>query len=597
MSKQQTTRRLRHVARRRYPLGRLIRANLYDLGLLLNESWVVLAGFFAVTLIGTLYLSLAYSLQWLEALYETLKLQTLQSDLAFPQDILGRLLFFLIPLLGLALIFQGVLNFGRLLLDKGSRREAWQIALASTYRDHVIVCGLGRVGLRTVNQLIEAGYQPVVIERDWNSEYVERVINRRVPVVVGDAREPLSLRRAGLMRARAVVAAINDDLLNVEIALTARKLHPQIRLVLRVFNDELDRNLERSLGRNSAFSASALAASTYAAATVSREIDYVLHGAGGMLGITQLTVQPDTKISGFTRAIEEAQGIRVLIHEAQDGRPIPRNLMSQISPGDTITLIGTLAALEASRLLNVEGSKLDFLQALPLQHPTEQFDTVIVCGLGKVGYRVVRQLYRLTPRPRIVVIRLSEGRAEFHERIDQLDGVTTIIGDAREISVLRRAGLDKAFSVAALTSNDLLNVQISLAARRARPDTHIVLRVFSDTLADKLTELFGIRTAYSTSGLASPTLAAAALIGNVTQGFSAAGTLFSTEQVHISSESKLVGQTVEQLYATFGALVIELRHAHHTIQLPPFTTTLAAGDDLTILAPIQVITAMRTALA
>ena len=63
---------------------------------------------------------------------------TLQSDLAFPRgDLLGELIFFLTPLLGLALIFQSVLNFGRLLLDKGSRREAWQVALASTYRNHV----------------------------------------------------------------------------------------------------------------------------------------------------------------------------------------------------------------------------------------------------------------------------------------------------------------------------------------------------------------------------------------------------------------------------------------------------------------------------
>jgi hypothetical protein len=100
-----------------------------------------------------------------EALYETLTLMTLQSDLAYPRgDLLGELIFFLTPLLGLALIFQSVLNFGRLLLDKGSRREAWQVALASTYRDHVIVCGLGRVGLRIVTQLHAAGYEAVVIE-------------------------------------------------------------------------------------------------------------------------------------------------------------------------------------------------------------------------------------------------------------------------------------------------------------------------------------------------------------------------------------------------------------------------------------------------
>jgi hypothetical protein len=125
--------------RRRYSLGRLIRANLYDLWLLLTESWIVLAGFLIVTALGTLYLRLSYDpcrydasaetlncpMNLIAALYETLKMQTLQSGLAFPIDnLLGEVLFFVIPLLGLALIFQGVLNFGRLLLDKGSRREA-----------------------------------------------------------------------------------------------------------------------------------------------------------------------------------------------------------------------------------------------------------------------------------------------------------------------------------------------------------------------------------------------------------------------------------------------------------------------------------------
>ena len=81
-------------------------------------------------------------------------------SLPLPTSLLGTLLFFLIPLLGLALIFQSVLNFGRLLLDKSSRREAWQVALAATYRDHIIVCGLGRVSLRVVIQLLESGYEP-----------------------------------------------------------------------------------------------------------------------------------------------------------------------------------------------------------------------------------------------------------------------------------------------------------------------------------------------------------------------------------------------------------------------------------------------------
>ena len=147
----------RATMRRHYPIWRLIRANFYDFVLLLRESWVVLIGFLIVVLTGTLYLIVYEQKGFAVALYETLKLLTLQSGLDLPSNLLGELLFFLIPLLGLALIFQSVLNFGRLLLDKSSRREAWQVALAATYRDQVIVCGLGRVSLRVVMQLLESG--------------------------------------------------------------------------------------------------------------------------------------------------------------------------------------------------------------------------------------------------------------------------------------------------------------------------------------------------------------------------------------------------------------------------------------------------------
>jgi Trk K+ transport system NAD-binding subunit len=589
------TRPTRPLRRRRYSLRRLVRANFYDLLLLLRESWVVLAGFGLVTLAGTLYLNLNNDLSLPAAFYETLKMLTLQSGLPLPTDPLGMALFFLVPLLGLALIFQSVLNFGRLLLDKGSRREAWQVALASTYRDHVIVCGLGRVGLRVVTQLIEAGYEPVAVEQDWNSEFVERVVNLKVPVVLGDAREPKTLREAGLMRARAVVSGINDDLLNIELGLTARVERPGIRVILRVFSEELDRNLERTFGANSAFSASALAAPTFAAAAVSREIDYVLPG-DEPLGVTQIVVQPDSQMSGFAHQIEQNHGIRVLHHRDSAGQPLGRASMRQLNSGDQVTLIGSVAALESLRLKNVQGSKLGFLRSQPLQHPTEQFDTVIICGLGKVGYRVVRQLHQLHPQPRIVIVRLDEVRTEFSQQLASLDSVTTVIGDARDPDVLRRAGIERAYTVAALTSDDLLNLQTGLAARRLRPDVHVVLRVFSGALAEKLADMFGIRTIYSTSELAAPTLAAAAVLGEISHAFCVAGSLYSADRVIVRAGDPLAGQSIEAIHAQHQALVIGLRRSAESLALPAPDQLVDDGDEITLLAPIETLARIRSSL-
>lgn len=582
----------------RLSLWRLAHANFYDMLLLLRESWIVLTGFVALALGGTLYLTFGYAgaaLDPIAALYETLRMLTFQSSLELPGDPLGRVLFFLIPLLGLALIFQSVLNFGRLLLDKTSRREAWQVALASTFRDHVIVCGLGRVGLRVVTQLLDAGYEVVVIERKWQSEFIERALNLGAPVVLGDARESATLRAAGLSRARAVVAAISDDMLTIEIALAARAARPDVRVILRVFNDELDQRLERIFGCNAAFSTSALAAPTYAAAAVSREVDYVLPFDERLLGVARLVVQPDSQVCGFARAIEDSHAIRILHHHDANGRHVGGMAMRPISSGDRIMAIGSLAALQSLRLSNVAGSKLAFLSPPPLQHPTSRFDTVIICGLGKVGYRVVRQLHRMAPRPRIVVVRLDNGRTEFPRHISALEGVETITGDARDLDVLLAAGLDRAYTVAALTSDDLLNLQISLAARGCRPDVHVVLRVFSDTLAERLADMFGIRTIYSTSGLAAPTLAAAAILGDVSHAFFTNGHLFSTDQFVAQADGPLTGQTVEAIRARYGALVIGLRRADSALALPANDVAIAPGDTVTVLAMIEALARLRMA--
>ena len=82
-------------------------------------------GMFAVlAVISTAYMVSNYPLGMPEALYETLRLFTFNTNLTFPrQDWVGQVIFFVTPLLGISLIFQGVLNLARLLLDKSSRRE------------------------------------------------------------------------------------------------------------------------------------------------------------------------------------------------------------------------------------------------------------------------------------------------------------------------------------------------------------------------------------------------------------------------------------------------------------------------------------------
>jgi Trk K+ transport system NAD-binding subunit len=100
-------------------------------------------------------------------------------------------------------------------------------------RNHVIVVGLGQVGLRLCMLLRECGVLVVAIEADEEAETVGLARRLRIPVVIGRAANPELLRRLSLGTARSFAAVTNEDLANLESAMTARSLNPDLRVVLR----------------------------------------------------------------------------------------------------------------------------------------------------------------------------------------------------------------------------------------------------------------------------------------------------------------------------------------------------------------------------
>jgi Trk K+ transport system NAD-binding subunit len=564
-------------------------------------GWFPLASLLVVLAVGTSYLLFAYFPQLcveqpincpgfdlLLAFYETIQLILFQSGLGFPGDPFGRLIFFLVPLAGLFFLLQSLVDLARQLFDKGARPKEWQISLARTFQNHILVCGLGRVGYRAVLQLLDAGYDVVVIEQNWESEFVPIILRLKVPIVCGDARDPEVLRSAGLAQAKGLLAAINDDLVNIEIALTARRRNPGISAVLRIYNRQLDTRLETQFGRHSAFSSSLLAAPTLTAAAISRAIVHVLNTPEGLLGISEIMVQEESRITGFVKSIEEQYGVRVLRVRDAAGRERKTGFLHRLEAGFMVTMLGRLENLERVRLQNLPGSKLGFLHPTPLQRPTERFNTVIVCGLGRIGTQMVRLLANTRPRPELVVICGPNTSEKLIEELGEL-GVQVVRGDARDAAVLREAGIARAYSVAAMFSDDLLNLQIGLSARDLRPDVHLVLRVFSDVLAERLASLFGIHTAFSTSALAAPTLAAATVLRGVEYAFDLGAQLFTTRTFDVQSGDRFVGRSVSELRESEGLLIILLRRTGEAVHLPRLDMILQPGDQVVFLADIRVL--------
>ena len=111
--------------------------------------------------------------------------------------------------------------------------------------DHVVICGYGMFG-RTVADSLATDRDVVVVEID-EGQYERAIDEAGVLAVNADARREETLTRASVRRADTVVAAIDDSNANIQIAIAAGQLAPEVTLVVRV-GDEMYESLARRAG-------------------------------------------------------------------------------------------------------------------------------------------------------------------------------------------------------------------------------------------------------------------------------------------------------------------------------------------------------------
>jgi hypothetical protein len=146
----------------------------------------------------------------------------------------------------IALVFAAAFTAGLVDRVTGRRLTGLVGRRAVPRRDHVVVVGLGQVGLRLCTMLRACKIPVVAIERDEDAETVGLAREMGLPVVVGRGADPSVMRRLSLSRARAVAAVTSDDLVNISAAMNARGVHDEVRVVLRVGDGEVA-NETRSL--------------------------------------------------------------------------------------------------------------------------------------------------------------------------------------------------------------------------------------------------------------------------------------------------------------------------------------------------------------
>lgn len=134
-------------------------------------------------------------------------------------------------------IFEGELQkiFRNILSDKKVKQ----------LQDHIIVCGLGRNGLKACEELKRSKQPFVIIEHD--EEALERATSHEsLPYLIGDATSDEVLKFAGIEKAKCIITTLSKDADNVFISLTARELNPSIYIISRSSEESSEKKLLRA---------------------------------------------------------------------------------------------------------------------------------------------------------------------------------------------------------------------------------------------------------------------------------------------------------------------------------------------------------------
>jgi hypothetical protein len=143
-------------------------------------------------------------------------------------------------------------------------------------RDHVVVVGLGQVGLRLCLLLRACGIPVVAVEQDGENENVGRAKELGLPVVLGSGADQSLLGRLSLQRATAVAAVTEDDIENISVAMTARAVYDEMHVVLRVGDGEIAHETRSLLALGLVRDVHRIAAALLAAMALGREAESVV---------------------------------------------------------------------------------------------------------------------------------------------------------------------------------------------------------------------------------------------------------------------------------------------------------------------------------
>lgn len=214
------------------------------------------------------------------------------------------------------------------------------MAVASTFNRHLVLIGLGHLGFRVMETLVNTGQEVVVIEQEPKANLADQARRLGVPVIQDDGRRLEALEGAGTARARAILLCTQNDVLNLQIAFLAQRLNPDIEVVMRIFDDQFAEEVAQKFGFR-AMSATGLAAPSFASAASGVDVTRPITVDGRPFSLASLALGRGSRLAG--RSVGEIEGefeVSVVLLR-RDGASDPHPAAGRTTAeGDTLAVLG-----------------------------------------------------------------------------------------------------------------------------------------------------------------------------------------------------------------------------------------------------------------
>jgi len=263
----------------------------------------------------------------------------------------GRVFTMVFLVTALGVFFYGVVQLGELVvraeLSDWLRRRRMHAALKSM-KDHMIVCGFGRMGRVLCRHLAAKGLCFVALDRDEAA--LADCRDNGWPWLVGDATDDASLVAAGIERARGLAAVLADDSDNVYVVLSARLLNRNLQILARASDEKSVSKLQKAGADRvvSLYEASATKMAQLLASPNLEDFMEIFTGGGSELDLAEIRVTPGSPYAGtaLDKTDFRERGVIVVGIRRGDGELIlPPPSSMTIEPEDSLIAVGKARAI------------------------------------------------------------------------------------------------------------------------------------------------------------------------------------------------------------------------------------------------------------